>query len=721
MKQYRWNFLVVVFTVTLLFVGCGSQQQATKSYVNLDEVQAGQFDNGKMWTFDFPPTEYFAKTYNFNPDKSWFERARLATLRLPNCSASFVSEDGLVMTNHHCARGPLDEVTKEGERLAETGFYAPTLDDERKVPNFYIDQLRVMEDVTAEVQAAFESGKTDNQKIANRMEKISEIQKRYAVKYKKSAPQDSMMFNVVTFYNGGRYSLYGYKRFTDIRIVYAPEEVMAFYGGDPDNFTYPRYDFDCSFFRVYDNGKPLKTENFFKFSAAGAQEGDAVFVVGNPGNTSRLLTIAQLEYLRDYVYPAAINGFDKVEKIYSSYIEKHPDAKLKYMSMIFGLANSRKAVTGYVDGLRDPVLMAKKKDFEKKFKAAVEAKPELKEKYGNPWSDIAKYQEELNSIYFETSAFSTRSRNRSQYYMLTSDLVELAHALKLPAEQRPAKFQGALLDTAKAKLYPHDIVAELDQQLLANQLGVMKKALAGKNEAFNQLLGTKSPEQAAQELVAITVFSSKEKIDAMVAKSPDEILASGDPLIQFLVATREHAIAVRRQANEIQEKLGARVQKLGEALYAVYGTNIPPDATFTLRIADGVVKGYEYNGTLAPPITTFYGMYDRYYSFGMKDPWKLADRWINPPSTFKMSTPMNFVSTNDIIGGNSGSPIISKDLQVVGLIFDGNMESLPGDVIFDDAKNRSVAVHSAGILEGLEQIYKADRISKELRNGKITP
>ena len=472
---------------------------------------------------------------------------------------------------------------------------------------------------------------------------------------------------------------------------------------------------------MYDNGKPLKTENFFRFSANGAQDGDAVFVIGNPGRTSRLLTIAQLEYLRDYAYPAAINEYEKVEKIYSSYVEKHPDAKLKYMSMIFGLANSRKAITGYVDGLRDPVLMAKKKDFENTFKAAVEAKPELNEKYGNPWSDIAKYQEELNSLYFEASAFSTRSRNRSQCYTLTNDLVELANALKLPADQRSAKFQGALLDTAKIKLYPHDIVAELDQQLLAFQLGVMKKALAGKNEAFNQLLGTKTPEQAAQEIVATTIFSSKEKIDAMLAKSPDEILASNDPLIKFLAATRDHALTVRKHMSEIQEKLGARVQKLGEAMYAIYGTNIPPDATFTLRIADGVVKGYEYNGTIAPSVTTFYGLYDRYYSFGMKDPWKLAERWVNPPSTFKMNTPMNFVSTNDIIGGNSGSPVINKELQVIGLIFDGNMESLPGDVIFDDTKNRSVAVHSSGILEGLEQIYKADRISKELRNGKITP
>ena len=275
MKHFLLKYSFVSLAAVFLLMGC-STHHATISdmpgHINLEKVQAGQFDTGKMWTFDFPPMDYFAKTYNFTPSKEWFEKTRLSTLRLPNCTASFVSEDGLVMTNHHCARSALDSVNRGSERLAEAGFYAATLNDERKASNIFIDQLLVTEDVTKEVQQAFDSGTTDNASVANRMTKMQEIQSRYAANYKTSSPQDSMVFSVVSFYNGGRYSLYGYKRYTDVRLVYAPEEVMAFFGGDPDNFTYPRYDFDCAFFRVYDNGKPLKTANFFRFSQVRAQE-----------------------------------------------------------------------------------------------------------------------------------------------------------------------------------------------------------------------------------------------------------------------------------------------------------------------------------------------------------------------------------------------------------------------------------------------------------------
>jgi hypothetical protein len=249
----------------------------------------------------------------------------------------------------------------------------------------------------------------------------------------------------------------------------------------------------------------------------------------------------------------------------------------------------------------------------------------------------------------------------------------------------------------------------------------MQRTLGGKNKDFDMLMAKQTPEQAAENLAANSILSSKEKTKALIAGTPQSILTSNDPLIKFIVATQTRARELQKKFNEINESIEAREQMLGNAMYEVYGTKIPPDATFTLRIADGVVKGYEYNGTIAPPVTTFYGLYDRYYSFNMSDPWKLSERWANPPATFRMSTPMNFVSTNDIIGGNSGSPVINKNLQVVGLVFDGNMESLPGDFIFDEVKNRSVSVHSAGLLEGLEKIYKTERIVKELRSGKVAP
>jgi hypothetical protein len=705
----KYGFISVV--VLLCFAGC-STQQATRNempgHINLEKVQAGQFDTGKMWTFDFPPVDYFTKTYNFTPSKEWFEQARLSALRLPNCTASFVSEDGLVMTNHHCARSALDSVNREGERLAEAGFYAPTLNDERKASNIFIDQLIVIEDVTKEVQEAFDSGTTDNTKVANRLAKMQEIQKRYSASYKTTAPQDSMVFSVVSFYNGGRYSLYGYKRYTDVRLVYAPEEVTAFFGGDPDNFTYPRYDFDCAFFRVYDNGKPLKTAHFFQFSQNGAQEGEAVFVIGNPGRTNRLKTVAQLEYLRDVMYPASIETYEKTGKIYSSYIAAHPDAKLKYLNTIFGLENSRKAVTGYLTGLQDPVLMAKKKDFEKKFQQALSDKPALTRKYGDPWADMAGYQTELTALYPKFDALRFRGRNFPRYLSLAADLVNLANQSK-----------DSIADSTRVKFYPSKLTPDVEKQLLAFRLSIMERALAGKDEAFDNLMKGRTPDQVAEDLSAHSILASKGKTEALLAGTPKAILISNDPLIVFVAAEQTHVNEIQKSYNDINGKLQASEQILGNALYEVYGTQIPPDATFTLRIADGTVKGYEYNGTIAPPVTTFYGLYDRYYSFGMRDPWKLSERWANPPATFKMSTPMNFVSTNDITGGNSGSPAINKNLQIVGLIFDGNIESLPGDIIFDDTYNRSVAVHSSGLLEGLEQIYKADRIVKELRAGKI--
>ncbi|HLF20434.1 MAG TPA: S46 family peptidase [Bacteroidota bacterium] len=723
MKHFEMKVLIAVLALLVVVIGCSSPQQSMKpevstspfsvSHINLDTVKAGRFDTGRMWTFDFPPMAYFLETYNFNPTKEWFEKARLSALRLPGCTAAFVSEDGLLMTNHHCARGALDAVNKEGEKLAELGFYALTLDQERKSPVTYVDQLVLIEDVTKEVQQAFESGTTDSAKTANRMAKMMELQRRYSQKFKETT-KDSMVFNVITFYNGGRYSLYGYKRYIDVRVVYAPEEGIAFFGGDPDNFTYPRYDFDVSFFRVYENGKPVKTSNFFAFSKDGAKEGEAVFVIGNPGSTNRLQTFAQLETFRDFNYPLTITILNSRHNALSSYVEKNPDQRLKYMSQVFGISNSIKAVGGYLGGLRDPYLMARKKDFEKNFKSSVLNKSDLRSKYGDPWTDIARYEDERRALLGETNALNLRSR--SAYVSIAANLVDYANAMKTTPERIPPQLRPERIQAARAGLVP-----EIETLLLEDQLTYMKATLGGKNEAFNKLIGGRTPARVAEDISQNSVIGSKEKFDTLMAGKPEDILSSTDPVLSFAAQVALRFSELQGRLAEIRDKQGARVQVLGKAMYEVYGTSIPPDATFTLRIADGVVKGYEYNGTIAPPVTTFYGMYDRYYSFGKKEPWGLPDAWANPPANFNMSTPINFVSTNDIIGGNSGSSVINKDLQVVGLIFDGNIESLPGNIILEETKNRAVSVHSAGILEGLERIYKADRIAKELRSGKIEP
>jgi len=711
MKSISLVLCTASLVFVLLFQGCYTRQAVKGSenyHIDYDTIQAGQYDAGKMWTFDFPPIDYFTKTYGFTPGKEWFDKARLSALRLSTCTASFVSEDGLVMTNHHCARAALDSVNREGEKLMELGFYAAALEEERKASGVYIDQLLVMEDVTEKIQQAFDSGSTDNEKIANCLIRIQEIQKQYSEKYKTSVPQDSMIFKVISFYNGGRFSLYGYKRYTDVRLVYAPEEVMAFFGGDPDNFTYPRYDFDCAFFRVYENDRPLKTANFFRFSQNGAVEGDAVFVIGNPGTTNRLRTVAQLEYLRDFEYPAKLKTYERLNTIYSGHIEKYPEKKLTYLNTIFGIENSRKAINGYLSGLRDPVLMAKKIDFEKKFKEALSKKTTFNTEYKNLWIDISKYQAELADAAQEINALRLRGRYYPKYFSLAADLIDSANIST-----------GKLTESARKIFSQMDFDAELEKQLLAFRLEVMKGALEGKNIAFGKLLAGRTPQQAAEQISHNSFLSSKENSETFLAEPTDSILKSSDPLISFIMAAQEHTKGIERKYNSVYDKLQASVQLLGKAMYEIYGTKIPPDATFSLRIADGTIKTYEYNGTIAPPMTTFYGMYDRYYSFGMKDPWKLPGRWINPPASFKMNTPINFISTTDIIGGNSGSPVVNKDLQVVGLVFDGNIESLPGNFIFDDTKNRTISVHTSGILEALEQIYKTERLVKELRSGKI--
>jgi len=700
--------VVVLLATLVFFAGCssshGTRPEVTSQQV-LENVKAGQFDTGKMWTFDFPPVDYFKKTYGFTPDKAWFDKARLAALRLPGCTSSFVSEDGLVMTNHHCARGALAAVAKEGEKLVTQGFYATTLEEERKSSVTYVDQLITIEDVTTEVQAAFDSGTTDSAKAANRTTKMTDIMQRYAKKFKQTT-SDSMVFNVYSFYNGGRYSLYGFKRYTDVRLVFAPEEEIAFYGGDPDNFTYPRYDFDVSFFRVYENGKPIKTTNYFPFSKNGAAENEPVFVIGNPGRTGRLNTVAQLESGRDYTYPYNVAAFSSRLTALNAYVEKNPDKRYENINTIFGIANTLKSITGVLSGLKDPVLMAKKVDFEKNFRAAVVNNSQLKAKYGDPWAQIATYEKQIQSIQGE--AIPLNIRNWSTTLSLAASLVDYA-AGQMDFRGRPASKPS----------FPRTYAAEVEKSMLIDHLTYVKKAFGEKNEAFNKLMAGRTPEQAAVALMSNSVFGSKEKLETLAGGKQDEIMKSTDPVFEFAKYATSRSAELQAQARSFSGKQQPFLQQLGKAMYDVYGTSIPPDASFSLRIADGVVKGYDYNGTIAPIFTTFYGMYDRYYSFGMKAPWLLPERWVNAPADFKMSTPLNFVSTNDIIGGNSGSPVLNKDLQVVGLVFDGNIESLPGNFIFDDTKNRTVSVHSSGLIEGMDKIYKAERIAKELRMGKI--
>jgi len=713
------NMVLLLTLGLVIFSSCTHTHQTARveasSFFNVDTVKAGQFDTGRMWTFDFPPTDYLGKTYGLNPTKEWFEKARLSALRLPNCTASFVSEDGLVMTNHHCSLGALDLANREGENLHETGFYAPTLGEERKIPRLYVDQLELTEDVTSEVVRAFDSGKTDEERIANRTKAISEIEARYKKK-------TGLTCSVVNFYNGGKFSVYGYKRYSDVRLVFAPENKLGYFGGDPDNFTYPRYALDVAFFRVYDSeGNPLKTSNYFKWSSGGAQEGEVVFVIGNPGRTNRLFTYSQLEFNRDVAYPYLLNALNEQVDILSNYIAKYPEKKLQYQTRLFGITNSQKLYKGRVKGLHDPVLMAKKRDFEKKFKNAVLSNPSLATTYAKTWIDLEAIQTSKSDLFGVQNAYAFRGLGRSAIFSLASDIVETAKVAKMPDAERPERLRGAMLDSAKVRLGKTTFDLELERKYLASQLSYMKSVFGDKNAEFNKLTAGRSPEAATDMLITFTLLTNPERLRELLAKPADEILKSTDPFVAFVASTDSRAKEAREKYMELQGKEQAHVQRLGKAVFDIYGTSIPPDATFTLRLADGVVKNYNYNGTTAPSFTTFYGLYDRYYSFSGVLPWALPDRWVNAPASFDKSVRFNFVSTNDIIGGNSGSPVVNKSLEIVGIAFDGNIESLPNDFIHDSEKDRCVSVHSSGILEALEDIYRAERIVNELRSGKRTP
>lgn len=517
---------------------------------------------GTMWTFDAPPLDYWESTYGFRPSQDWLDHVRLASVRLPGCSSSFVSKDGLVMTNHHCARSCITAVSPADSSYQETGFVARSRADEKSCPGMWVDQLRSIEDVTSRVRGAVTAGDAVSQ-VAQRDSVLEAITR-------ECGEETGLNCQVVTLFQGGMYSLYQYERFEDVRLVMAPEGQAAFFGGDPDNFTYPRYDLDLSLLRVYVDGAPRQTDHHFTWSEAGASEDELVFVTGNPGSTGRLATLAQMEYLRDIQYPAQLARYEQQLAEAREIASRSEADRREQENRIFSLQNSHKAVSGYLSGLLNEDRMARKRAFEEDFRRRVDADPELRARYGGAWDAIAGAQAAL-------------------------------------------------------------------------------------------------PEATSE---------MRDSLNAIIS---------------------------------------ANAELIGQAIFAAYGHSLPPDATFTLRITDGVVKRYPMNGTYAPYKTTMYGLYARAAEFDNEFPWNLAPRWEARRDALDLSTPLDFVSTNDIIGGNSGSPVINKDAEVVGLAFDGNIQFLPNRFIFSDAVARTVSVHSSAILEALRNVYDAGWIADELQ------
>ena len=682
--------------------------------VDFDTVKAQKFDMGKMWTFENPPLDYFEENYDFRPTQEWLDKVQKSALKFGNgCSASFISEDGLIMTNHHCIRGLLRDLSTDELDLLKYPFYAENQEAELKIPGLFVSQLMTIVDVTDEIQSAMSEVKSDSEKVVTKNQKIEEIKGRY------SKQNAELSYNVVSLYYGGKYSLYAYKKYNDIRLVFAPELIVSKLGGDYDNFTYPRYGFDCAFLRAYENDKPIKTNYYFNWSTEPIYEDQPVFVVGNPGSTNRLYTLAQLEFLRDFRFGLQTPMRKELYVIYEELVEQTNAEDMKLVATLFNVGNGLKVYDATYQSLKDPFFLARKKDFEKNFKEAVQSNPKLNKIYGNIWTQIAENRQEASIYAKEIFALTISTTYSPKYLFIAKDLVKFAEQLKLTEEKREVAYKNDKLDSLIENIFPKVFDKNLENKKLLLQLNVLINNLASDNQLLQIMTDGKTGNEAITNLLAKSKITTKENVITLAKSGADAILDSDDPFINFVLSSRERLAEMETKNKALEDADVINNQLLGEALYKVYGDAIPPDATGTLRISDGVIMGYDYNGTRAPYKTTFYGSLDRYYSFDKKFPFNLPEYWKTLPEEFDLSTPLNFASTCDIIGGNSGSPVINTDAEVVGLAFDGNMESHSGRYIYTTELNRTVSVSAEGMIEAIRDLYKAERLADEILNGKI--
>ena len=685
--------LLLLFVIGIASLATAQQKQQP---MPMEDIEISPFDFGKMWTFENLPLDYFEKTYGFRPTEQWIESARMASLRFATwCSASFVSPNGLIMTNHHCSESVVIALQKEGESFGNNGFIAKSLEEERKADGLFVEQMVKVADITAAVKKYTNAAANDQELMQKRQEAFTAVQEEYG----KKAGWENLRLQPVTFYSGEKFSLYGYKRYDDIRLVLLPEAQIGFYGGDPDNFTYPRYNIDCTFWRAYDeNGKPLDTsKNYFKFKEAGAEEGEAVFVIGNPGSTERYRTVAQLEFDRDYRYPVQLKSMKNSYNQMQAEYDKNPSEELA--SNMFSISNGIKAIGGIQEGLENPVLFGRKVKMEQKIRAA---NPGL-----DVWDQLAKSYGELGKLlpaYFLLGYNPSRPNPNAAKSLA---LIHMLHGYEADLQNEETKEE----DLEKVREDIKKTALALDSPEERAKLAL----LLSDYDRFSpdHVLKGMDAAKYVDNMFAQSKLMDEKGVKKILKAKAKKLAKTDDPFIHFartLVPRHNKAVESFVSTGPTRRALEGKV---ANAVFNVYGSDLPPDATFTLRMADGVVKGYNYNGTRAPYKTTFFGMYDRHYSNNGKFPWSLPKAWENPPMEL-LKSPINLVSTNDIIGGNSGSPMINKNLEAVGLIFDGNIESLPGNFIYEEEFNRTVSVHAGGIAAALKYIYKADRLYKEL-------
>ncbi|MBC7350055.1 MAG: S46 family peptidase [Candidatus Aminicenantes bacterium] len=649
-----------------------------------------------LWPYNLVPKDYLAKKYKFRVTDDWLNHLRLASVRFGGASASFVSPDGLVLTNHHVGRGAIQNLSTAERNLIKTGFYARTRQEELKCPGTQLWVLQEIEDVTNLVLGAEKPGMSAQEVLAARQKAMADIQK-------EASEKSGLRCQVVSLYSGSMYHLYKYKIYTDVRLVFAPEEDIAFFGGDPDNFTYPRYDLDISIFRVYENDQPLKAPHYLKWKSSPLKEGDLVFCSGNPGSTGRMLTYDQLLFLRDVNYPFTIANLKRRQAVLHEYASRGPEQERIALNTLFGVENRLKATTGYNSGLLDENLMAKKLAEEQAIRKAIAADPELAKEYGQAWEEIAQAQKEYASFFKEYMLFERANAFNTVYFNLARSLVRGAQ------RERPA---GA--PAMAGRRMPAEIHDDFEIVKLADSLQLLKEQLPNLQET-KWILGCQTPEEAAKALISGTRLKDPEFRKKLAAGGAEAINMCNDPMIKLALMVEPLSQGVReRYAKRVQAVETKNGTLVARAIFKLKGTSIPPDATGTLRLSFGLVKGYVENGQKIPFQTTLAGLYKKAQEKNFQSPWSLPKRWLQRKPALNLKVPINFVATIDSIGGNSGSPVVNRKGEFVGALFDGNIQSLPTRFVYEEKISRSVMVHADGIIEALLKVYDARPLVDEL-------
>jgi len=664
-----------------------------------------------MWVFNNLPLETLKARHGFTPPAGWAEHLRSAAVRFNNGgSGSFVSADGLIMTNHHVGADTLAKLSSADKDYYRLGYYAQAPEQEAKAPDLELNVLMGIEDVTEAVNAGVTPDMDPARAASARRKASADIEKA-------STEKSGLRSDVVTLYQGGQYHLYTYKKYTDVRLVFAPEFDIAFFGGDPDNFEFPRYCLDACFFRAYEDGKPAKVEHYLKWSAAGASDGELVFVAGHPGRTDRLNTQASLEYLRDTAFPSLLDWLQAKEAFLLDFGKRGDEEFRQSKEDLFSIQNSRKARLGGHQGLKDSAFLARKAEAEAALRKSVAADPRKQAAYGAAWDRIAEAQKAAAAI-LRPIALLERGRGiDSRYFQIARDLVRLAEEKAKPNADRLKEYRESGMASLELGLFSEaPIHAEFEKAQLGFSLAYWKQ-VEPNDPLLARILAGRSPAEAAAAMVSETKLGDVAVRRKLADGGKDAVLQSEDPMIKLALLVDPESRRLRKDREDKVEGVeDANFALIAKALFEERGDSIYPDATFTLRLAFGLIKGYEVDGKNVPPFTVVEGAFEHSKAHGEKPPYALPASWheAKRAGRLKLQTPFNFVSTADIIGGNSGSPVVNRANEVVGLIFDGNIQSLVLDFGYDDKIARAVSVDSRVILEALDSVYKAERLSREL-------